>query len=404
MTRETTTAALLALLSSTAEARRRPSLVRAGAPALADHSAAVVEGELWDRAALSRRDRSLVTVAALASVQSTAALRPQLDQALDHGLSPEELSEVLTQIGFYAGFPAGTASAALLGEVLDARGLSLAPAAGAPLALDPDREAARRAAVARVAPLAPGLAHYTDALLFGEVWRRPGLAPRDRSLATVAALIALGQAEQLPFHLERAVAHGLTPAEAGEVVAHLAFYCGWPRAFSALAPLGAVLSSTGVSTGPSGATDAPAATVTVTSRAEAPHFAGPADRFTGEVEVESLFHADLAGDNGGGMVHFQPGARTAWHTHPRGQTLIVTAGEGWVQQEGEPRHTIREGDVVRIPPAVRHWHGATSATAMSHVAIAESVDGSSVDWMELVAPEDAEGAAPAEGAGERSGG
>jgi len=84
------------------------------------------------------------------------------------------------------------------------------------------------------------------------------------------------------------------------------------------------------------------------------------------------------------MVHFQPGARTAWHTHPRGQTLIVTAGQGWVQQAGKERHTMRVGDVVRIPPDVRHWHGATTESAMSHIAIAESVDGSSVTWMELV--------------------
>ncbi|MCB9689069.1 MAG: cupin domain-containing protein [Alphaproteobacteria bacterium] len=128
----------------------------------------------------------------------------------------------------------------------------------------------------------------------------------------------------------------------------------------------------------------PSNEVTVIPFDEAPRFAGPADQFTGEVQVESLFHADLAGTNGGGMVHFQPGARTAWHTHPRGQTLIVTEGEGWIQQEGKERHTIRTGDVVRIPPNTRHWHGASAASAMSHIAIAESVDGSSVTWMELV--------------------
>ena len=87
---------------------------------------------------------------------------------------------------------------------------------------------------------------------------------------------------------------------------------------------------------------------------------------------------------GGGIVTFEPGARTAWHTHPLGQTLIVTSGTGWVQREGGPVEEIRTGDVVWIPPGVRHWHGATATTPMSHVAIAESLDGKSVDWMEQV--------------------
>ena len=82
-----------------------------------------------------------------------------------------------------------------------------------------------------------------------------------------------------------------------------------------------------------------------------------------------------------------PGARTAWHTHPLGQTLIVTSGTGWVQREGGPVEEIRTGDVVFIPPGVRHWHGGTATTSMSHVAIAESLDGKSVDWMEQVSEE-----------------
>jgi len=133
-------------------------------------------------------------------------------------------------------------------------------------------------------------------------------------------------------------------------------------------------------------------TVTVIPRDVAPRFAGPPTQFTGSVQVESLFHADLAGTNGGGMVHFDKGARTAWHTHPLGQTLIVTAGEGWIQQEGEARQSLRIGDVVRIPPNVRHWHGATADAALSHVAIAELADGTSVTWMELVSDPDYLGA------------
>jgi quercetin dioxygenase-like cupin family protein len=125
----------------------------------------------------------------------------------------------------------------------------------------------------------------------------------------------------------------------------------------------------------------------VTPAEKAPHFTGPADNFTGHVEVGPLFVVDLDGRNGGGLVRFDAGAHTAWHTHPRGQTLIVTEGVGWVQAEGGERFTIRPGDVVRIPPDTRHWHGATADTAMAHIAIAEAVNGTSVTWMEHVAAE-----------------
>ena len=385
MKNKTTPVALLAALSNTADARPKRVSYEDGSPALARYTDEVVHQELWSRTELSPRDRSLVTVAALAATGRMPALRWHIGQALDNDLSPAEISEIVTHVAFYAGWPVGTESSAELAKALHDLDIDLEQDDGPLLALDPDEEAARRRSVAAIEPLAPGLVHFTDDVLFGEVWRRPGLAPRDRSLVTVATLIALGQAEQMPFHLNRALDAGLKPSEASEVVSHLAFYCGWPRAFSALGPLGEVLQSRqpAQASAQEETSEAPS-TVTVTPKAEAPSFAGPPDRFTGEVLVESLFHADLAGHNGGGMVHFQPGAHTAWHTHPRGQTLLVTAGEGWVQQEGEVRQTLRTGDVVRIPPNVRHWHGATAEQAMSHVAIAESVDGSSVDWQELV--------------------
>ena len=114
---------------------------------------------------------------------------------------------------------------------------------------------------------------------------------------------------------------------------------------------------------------------------------GSPDYFIGSVSVDQRFQRPDPARVGGGIVTFEPGARTAWHTHPLGQTLIVTSGTGWVQREGGPVEEIRPGDVVWIPPGVRHWHGATATTAMSHVAIAEALDGKSVDWMEQVSEE-----------------
>ncbi|TIM31454.1 MAG: cupin domain-containing protein [Mesorhizobium sp.] len=114
---------------------------------------------------------------------------------------------------------------------------------------------------------------------------------------------------------------------------------------------------------------------------------GPADYFTGAVRIDPLFQASEPARIGGASVTFEPDARTAWHTHTLGQTLIVTAGLGWVQREGAPVEEIRPGDVVWIPPGVKHWHGASASTAMTHLAIQESLDGKPVEWLEKVSDE-----------------
>jgi quercetin dioxygenase-like cupin family protein len=111
---------------------------------------------------------------------------------------------------------------------------------------------------------------------------------------------------------------------------------------------------------------------------------GPEAWFTGTVRVDPLFSAPEPARAGGALVTFEPGARTAWHTHPLGQTLIVTAGLGRVQREGGPIEEIRPGDVVWFPPGEKHWHGAGPTTAMSHIAIQEALNGSPVDWLEKV--------------------
>jgi quercetin dioxygenase-like cupin family protein len=114
---------------------------------------------------------------------------------------------------------------------------------------------------------------------------------------------------------------------------------------------------------------------------------GPENWFTGVVRIDPLFQAKEPARAGAGQVTFEPGARTFWHTHPLGQTLIVTAGLGWVQREGGPIEEIRPGDVVWFPPGLKHWHGASPTTAMTHIAVQESLDGKNVDWMEKVSDE-----------------
>jgi quercetin dioxygenase-like cupin family protein len=114
---------------------------------------------------------------------------------------------------------------------------------------------------------------------------------------------------------------------------------------------------------------------------------GPAEYFTGSVRIDPLFAPPEPARVAMALVTFEPGARTAWHTHPLGQTLIITAGSGWAQREGGPIEEIHQGDIVWFSPNEKHWHGATATTAMSHIAIQEKLDGSPVDWMEAVTDE-----------------
>jgi quercetin dioxygenase-like cupin family protein len=119
-----------------------------------------------------------------------------------------------------------------------------------------------------------------------------------------------------------------------------------------------------------------------------PSAKGPADYFTGSVRIDSPFKGSDAARVGGAIVTFEPGARTAWHTHPLGQTLIVTSGCGRAQRQGGPVEEIHPGDIVWFAPGEKHWHGAAPGTAVTHIAIAEALDGKVVDWMEHVTDEE----------------
>lgn len=119
-----------------------------------------------------------------------------------------------------------------------------------------------------------------------------------------------------------------------------------------------------------------------------PSAKGPEAWFTGTVRIDAPFQATEPAKVGGATVTFEPGARTAWHTHPLGQTLIVTQGRGWLQEEGQAAQPLNQGDIAWIPPGIKHWHGASSQTAMTHIAIAEAENGSPVTWLEKVTDEE----------------
>jgi quercetin dioxygenase-like cupin family protein len=134
--------------------------------------------------------------------------------------------------------------------------------------------------------------------------------------------------------------------------------------------------------------------IQITRSGSTPATSAPSEHFTGSVHIVPLFRSDDPLHAAAASVTFDPGARTAWHTHPMGQILIVSAGTGWVQEWGGPVEVIREGDVVRIPPGVKHWHGATATTSMTHTAIVEPVGGKTVDWLEQVSSDQYRGPQP----------
>jgi 4-carboxymuconolactone decarboxylase len=206
------------------------------APALENYRQERLLGEVWKRPQLSARDRSLVTLAALISRQQTIELPFYLNLALDSGVKPAEVAETITHLAFYSGSSNAAAAVAVAKDVFAQRKVSADQSIAAKLLpVDEKAEAQRAARVSEdFANVAPGVVQYTTDVLFRDLWLRPDLAPRDRSLVTVTALIANGQVGQMPYHLNRAMDKGLTQVQAGEVLTHLAFYVGWPNVFSAL--------------------------------------------------------------------------------------------------------------------------------------------------------------------------
>ncbi|MCB1398679.1 MAG: carboxymuconolactone decarboxylase family protein [Rhodobacteraceae bacterium] len=235
-------ASVLALIASGAAAQEvaktLPEAVGRISPALEAYSVDDLFGTVWAAEALSLRDRALVTFAALVTRHEVENLGAFVELALDAGVTPAELSEAIAHLAFYSGWGNATAAAVAMAPVYEARGISVSDLPGADpelLALDEKAEAAREDLVSGLyGVVSIGVVDTTRELLFRDLWLRPGLAPRDRSVITVAALVAAGQPEQMTFHLNRAMDNGFTQQEAGAMLSHLAFYAGWPKVFSAL--------------------------------------------------------------------------------------------------------------------------------------------------------------------------
>ena len=195
--------------------------------------------DLWQRPGLSRKDRYIATIATLVARDQTIGMLHYFNSALDSGVTPGEISEIVTHIAFYAGWSNAFSAVAILKDIYLERGIGrdqlpeispkLLPIADAV----PDEAIRAGFITENIKPVSEALQHFTDDLLYHEVWLRPGLAPRDRNLATITALIATSQMAFLPLYLSRAVQKGVTRDQISELLAHVAFYAGWPIAISA---------------------------------------------------------------------------------------------------------------------------------------------------------------------------
>ncbi|MBO7702124.1 MAG: carboxymuconolactone decarboxylase family protein [Eggerthellaceae bacterium] len=228
--------------------------------------------------------------------------------------------------------------------------------------------------------LAPKFAELNDDVLFGEVWSREAeLSPRDRSLITISALFSAGLYPQLKAHLAIGKDHGLTKLEVVEVVTQLAFYCGWPKAWSTFPLIQEVYSEEedeegGLACVPSNLSAFPVGQPNVDF----------AQYFIGQSYLAPLSTEQVPVFN----VTFEPGCRNNWHIHHAekggGQVLVCVYGRGWYQEWGKEARELHPGDVVSIPPDVKHWHGATADSWFQHLAIEVPGEGSSNEWLEPV--------------------
>lgn len=224
--------------SDTTQATSMLDDIRAVSPALKRYTKDRLFGEVWKRPDLSPRDRSIVTLAALIARNQTVQMPYYLNLALDNGVKPSEISEMITHLAFYSGWENAMSAVVSAKDAFRKRGIGSDQIPDAKANLLPLNEAVEKQRAMSVkqnfGTVAPGVVQYTTDVLFRDLWLRPGLAPRDRSLVTVSALIASGQVAQVGYHLNRAMDNGLTQKQTSVALTQLAFYAGWPNVFSAL--------------------------------------------------------------------------------------------------------------------------------------------------------------------------
>jgi quercetin dioxygenase-like cupin family protein/alkylhydroperoxidase/carboxymuconolactone decarboxylase family protein YurZ len=345
------------------------------------------EAQTMTNGGLNAKQNKIVTIAAFTANGNLHKLKTALAEGLDAGLTISEIKEILVQMYAYAGFPRSLNGITTFMGVLEEReqkGIKDVPGKE-PSSMPANKSSIERGTVIQTrligAPatgkyitFAPAIDTFLKGHLFGDIFGRDNLDFQSREIATISALASMeGVNPQLQSHFNVGLNTGLTEAQLRSLIAVLEANVGTKEAANANETLGNVLSTRPLEQ-----------RITIARSDSLPSSQGSSEYFTGSVKIDTLFTAQEPSRTTGGRVTFEPGARTAWHSHPLGQTLIVIAGTGRIQQWGGPIEEIRQGDVVRIPPGVKHWHCAAPTMAMTHIAIQESLDGKTADWKEQV--------------------
>ena len=351
---------------------------------------------------LSDRQAGIVPVAAFTANGDIPKLKVAFNEALDAGLTINEIKEVLVQMYAYAGFPRSLNGINAFNEVVkqrqaagkkDVAGPEASPFPTQKSSLELGGEIRTRltgrTTVAEYAKFVPVIDEFLRAHLFGDIFGRDNLDYQSREIATIAALATLeGVESQLKAHFSVGLNVGLTEAQLKDIVEVIDSKIDPKKAANAERVLQDTLHTRPVQSAPAQTRETAIGSLEVLRAGTGQRQQASSANFIGNVTIESSFRRESPSRVGGATVIFEPGARTAWHTHPLGQTLVVTTGTGWVQREGGPKQEIRAGDIVWTPPGVKHWHGATDIAAMTHVAISETTEGSQVTWMEQVSEQD----------------
>lgn len=340
---------------------------------------------------LSERQKAIIPISAHTAIGNMRALEQALNDGLNKGLTVNEIKEIFIHSYAYAGFPRALNGINTFISVIEerkARGIT--DTEGAEPTPEPHNFDAnvignkiRNDLVGRdisnrttgYAAFVPTIDTFLIEHLFADIFYRDLLSIQDRELITISMLSAMSGAEaQLTSHMKLTQRVGYTSEQLREFTQVLNELVGQESAIRAQKILSDELDIA--------ITEVNATTIAISRESFATM--GPADKFTGKATITSRFTSPASSLYRGAMVGFERGARTAWHTHPKGQTLIIISGKGMVQQEGRETKIMLPGDVVTIPPKTKHWHGAAADSAMSHIAISSLDNGETVTWMELV--------------------
>ena len=356
--------------------------------------------QLNDADALDPKQQSIVTIAAFTANGDETGLSTALTEGLNAGLTINEIKEVIVHLYAYAGFPRSLNALSTFMKVLkerkekginDVEGQSASPLPANKSKLEFGTEIQTRLVgrpvKGEIYEFAPAIDQFLKEHLFGDIFGRDILDFKTREIATISALASLGRTEnQLRSHLNVGMYNGLTKEQLAGIVSIIQNKVNQQAGSDAFAVLEAVLNPD-KSAKPSPNKDTGAISIETSINAFPRGEKASSNNFTGTAWHHPIVTRDSVFNTSMGSVTFEPGARTNWHRHASGQILVITDGTAYYQEKGKAKQTLSKGQVIKCPPGVTHWHGATRDSSMTHLAISPNLELGQVVWLEKVTDE-----------------